>query len=156
MPCADLHFTGLVVGRLLLDRVPDLRNEWVGDPGKVSGHTTTLSFYMKPIVRFLATEAENLTRCSELLTVSNKNLAKRNIETREAHLDRRENCAMQSCAKRNAVQSWGEKHILLVCTKMWRRCCANAANVVNVVQIECNKSTQLVRISLSVRLCKKI
>ena len=105
MHCADLHFTGLVVGRLLLDRVPDLRNEWVGDPGKVSGHTTTLSFYMKPIVRFLATEAENLTRCSELLTVSNKNLAKRNIETREAHLDRRENCAMQSCAKRNAVQS---------------------------------------------------
>ena len=61
MPCTDLHFTGLVVGRLLLDRVPDLRNEWVGDPGKVSGHTTTLSFYMKPIVRFLATEAENLT-----------------------------------------------------------------------------------------------
>ena len=61
MHCADLHFTGLVVGRLLLDRVPDLRNEWVGDPGKVSGHTTTLSIYMKPIVRFLATEAENLT-----------------------------------------------------------------------------------------------
>jgi len=60
-----------------------------------------------PIVRFLATEAENLTRCSELLTrpsiaVSNKNRAKPscNIETREAHLDRRENCA-----KRNLVQN---------------------------------------------------
>ena len=105
MHCADLHFTGLVVGRLLLDRVPDLRNEWVGEPGKVLRHSTTLSFNMMQIVRFLATVAENLTRCSELLkrlsiAVSDKNRAKPscNIKTRKL-------CKMQSCAKRNAVQS---------------------------------------------------
>ena len=58
MPCTDLHFTVLVMGRLLLA----LRNKWDGEGGKVLGHSsTTLSFDMTPIVRFLATEAENLT-----------------------------------------------------------------------------------------------